>query len=94
MEQHDISQDDIRAYCLQRLPESSPTYTILNEEFLRDPENSRVGRYCREAERIARLSDSIELDWQKALASSFRDESRELSDERGHEPDGKEHSFE
>jgi tetratricopeptide (TPR) repeat protein len=63
-----MNEQDVREFCSLRLPEDSPTHAELAAEFLADPVNSRVGRYCRETERIVRIVTDAELEWDQMLS--------------------------
>lgn len=67
----DITEQDIRDYCTLRMPTDSPKYEALSKEFLEDPENSYIGRYCRETERVVRLmNDDSHLDFEKLMLNT------------------------
>jgi hypothetical protein len=68
MERLPITEQDIRDFCSFRLSEDSPTHAELAAEFLANPVNSRVGRYCRETERIVRNVTDGELNWNQMLS--------------------------
>lgn len=82
MENSGISDDDVRKYCSLQLPESHASFAVLQEEFLLDPVNSRVGRYCRETEDIVRRVAAGHLNWEQLLVETAKSETlSEIADE-------------
>ncbi len=69
MEGLEITEDDVRAFCLQQLPQDSAKFIALRAEFLSDPVNSRIGRYSRDGERVMRIVESAEVNWEATIAA-------------------------
>ena len=75
-----MNDDLVRDFCFSRLPEDSRLYAELHEEFIRDPVNSRVGRFCQKAERVVRSVSDGELDWEGMLNAWVAAESADVEE--------------
>ena len=89
----EITDDDLRAFCLLELPLDSAKYIALSAELLADPVNSRIALYSQEGERVMRIVENAELKWEAMLADVEEEESENSSELRlydGETTDGKE----
>ena len=93
MEELEITDDDLRAFCLLEMPLDSAKYIALSAELLADPVNSRIARYSQEGERVMKIVENAELNWAALLAKVEVEESTNSSELRpndGETTDGKE----
>ena len=82
MEGLEITDDDLRAFCLMQMPLDSEKYIALSAELLADPVNSRIARFSQEGERVMRIVENAELNWEAMLADVEEEESANSSELR------------